>query len=484
MRWTIGKRLFAALTIASLVILGLNAAASRWSFERGFVAYLAAQEEQRLADVAQALSVVYQRDAGWQKITENPRRWEQLFRDSASESHRAEPPPRPGGRSSGGNRRPPPRGDHPPPDPLALGLRVALADVNGEVLIGRPPNPQSMDSLAIMSGGIEVGRLLVERQRQLTQQVDVRFANEQVRSIFYIAAAALLIAALIALMIARQIVRPIRALADGAHALTDGDYDKRITVARDDELGDLASDFNRLANTLDKNQQSRRQWVSDIAHELRTPLSILLGELQAIEDGIREFDDGTRKSMQAEVQRLGKLVADLHDLTTSDEGGLSYHRELLNVVDVLADVIATNQPRISDAGMQLQTNLPSASVGVYADASRLEQLFTNVIENSLRYTDQPGDMTIRCAVSGQHVSIEFADSAPGVAPAERQHLFDRLYRVDASRSRATGGSGLGLSICQAIVAAHDGSIAVDASELGGLAVIINLPMAVAEDLQS
>lgn len=322
-----------------------------------------------------------------------------------------------------------------------------------------------------------VGYVVIAEQRQLTDQIDRNFAKEQERSNYLIAAAALLLAAGISAVLARQLTQPIRALAAGTRSVTAGFYDTRITAGRGDELGDLARDFNELSSTLEKNRLSRQQWVADIAHELRTPLAILRGELDAIEDGVRRFDDTTRKSLQAEIARLSKLVGDLHDLSIYDEGGLSDRHAPVDIVGLLNDALQNAENRLLDGQIQLTRRLPATGVTVMADESRISQLFTNLLENTLRYTDKPGKLCVVCERNQDLVRIDFADSPPGVPADTLERLFDRLFRAEPSRSRDTGGSGLGLSICRAIVETHGGDIEATHSELGGLQIRVMLPVA-------
>ena len=171
------------------------------------------------------------------------------------------------------------------------------------------------------------------------------------------AALALLLAALMSALLARQFTRPIRSLAGGARAISGGAYDTRIPELRDDELGDLASEFNQLAATLERNRESRRRWVSDIAHELRTPLAVLRGELEAIDDGVRSFDDGTRRSLAAEVGRLTTLVSELHDLSRYDEGEERYDVALLDVRATLGVLVGTGVSHLRE-GLTRITDLP------------------------------------------------------------------------------------------------------------------------------
>ena len=473
MRITIATRIFLALTLVSLVILTLNAAVTRWNFERGFLDYVAEQEAETISGAAADLAVAYQREGGWETLRDNPRRWNDLLRESGDQ-----PLPE---RRPGPGQRP---GKPPPPDPLEFGRRTSLLDASGDVIVGPARNGKAGQSVPIVVDGQTVGYVTIEPRRQLTNRIDRNFAREQERSIYLIAVAALLFAAVISAILARHLTQPIRALATGARAITAGHYDARIPSARSDELGDLAGDFNHLAETLEKNQASRQRWVADIAHELRTPLAILRGELDAIEDGVRTFDAATQKSLQAEVARLTKLVGDLHDLSVYDEGGLNDRHERLDIGTLLGTVLANAENRLRDAGIELTQRVPNDSVDVLADSARLEQLFSNLIENTIRYTDAPGSLYVTCTVSSETVDIDFADSAPGVPEHAIGRLFDRLFRVDASRSRNSGGSGLGLSICKAIIDAHGGTIQAMGSDAGGVLIRVRLPLASATETES
>ncbi len=466
MRITIATRIFLALTLVSLVILTLNAVVTRWNFERGFLEYVARQEADTLSDAASDLADMYSNDGGWASLRGNPRRLNDVLRP---DNRRASPDRRPGP-----ERQP---GEPPPPDPFELSRRISLLDADGKLIVGRPVIGDADRLVPILVDGQTVGYVTIAPRRQLTNPADQNFASKQEQSIVLIAAAALLFAAVISAILAKQLTRPIRALASGARSITAGHYDTRIRAAHGDELGDLAGDFNQLAETLEKNRLSRQRWVADIAHELRTPLAILRGELDAVEDGVRTFDTTTRKSLQAEVARLSKLVGDLHDLSVYDEGVLGYQSERVDIGALLGAVLENADNRLRDAGIELTRQLPKESVEVLADPTRLEQLFANLIENTLRYTDSPGSLHVTCSVDSDRVDLQFADSAPGVPDRLLGQLFDRLFRVSTSRSRGSGGSGLGLSICKAIVDAHGGTIQAMNSETGGLLIRVRLPLA-------
>lgn len=462
MRISIATRIFLALTLASVVILTLSAVVTMWNFQRGFLDYVAKHEANTLSGAAADLADMYRDDGSWESLRDNPRRLNDVLRpdDRRARSDRRE----------GSAHQ---RAGASPPDLSELGRRISLLNSDHELIVGR--GGDSDPSVPILVNSQIIGYVTLSPRRELTRPADRNFSRKQETSIYLIAAAALLFAAVISAVLARQLTQPIRALASGAHSITAGHFDTRIPAAHNDELGDLANDFNRLAETLEKNRESRQRWVADIAHELRTPLAILRGELDAIEDGIRPFDASTRASLQSEVARLSKLVGDLHDLSVYDEGAFNYHREPVNLGNLLATTIENAEKRLQDVGIAVTSDLAD-DIEILADGARLEQLFTNLIENTIRYTDSPGTLAVTCAVGNDVVDIGFADSAPGVPADALDRLFDRLFRVDYSRNRDSGGSGLGLSICKAIVIAHQGTIEAADSDAGGLLIRVRLPM--------
>ena len=200
----------------------------------------------------------------------------------------------------------------------------------------------------------------------------------------------------------------------------------------------------------------QREWIANISHELRTPLTILCGVLHGIEDGVCELNEATRKSLASEVDRLTKLVDDIYDLSVSDIGALRYRKETVDVSDILSEIIEIFEARIADARLTFRLEPSAGPLFALVDRDRLGQLFTNLIENSIRYTNPGGRILVSCKTNGQSLKIDFEDSAPSVALEQLPRLFDRLYRADSSRRRSTGGAGLGLAICKNIVQAHAG----------------------------
>ncbi len=355
--------------------------------------------------------------------------------------------------------------------------RIVLLDakrniVKGSISLGVPD-----DLHELKSQGKTIGYLGMHRRQRLTEKVDVDFADRLQRTLWLVVLLALPMAGLLSFLLARHLGTPIQALRSGTRQLTDGNYALRMKPQGRDELALLTRDFNQLAERLQQNEASRKQWIADIAHELRTPLAILRGEIEALQDGINQPDASTLASLHQEVSHLQRLVSDLYDLSMSDSGALSYRKEALDIIALLHETLALHSTPLQEQGLQIDMQgLGTQAVLIQGDPQRLQQLFKNLLENSLRYTDKPGQLLISTQVQAGWVDILFEDSPPGVPDEALPHLFERLYRVESSRNRATGGAGLGLSICRNIVDAHGGTISAAHSALGGLQIRVHLPL--------
>ena len=320
----------------------------------------------------------------------------------------------------------------------------------------------------------QIGTLALIISERLYEEIDLAFARSNNQTLRFSAIAGLLFAAIISLVLTMNITGPIRKLGRGTRSLISGEFKTRVSIQNRDELGKLSRDFNILAKTLDKNSESQKQWLADISHELRTPIAILKSELEAVEDGIREFDKETLQSLTHEVKRINNLVNDLYELTLADLGAMKYQMREMNIGSCLKEVIESYRDRLESSEIEIKKliNTDGAFLG---DSYRLEQLFTNLIENTLRYTDSPGKLEIQLKENKEDILIKFSDSEPGVDPDVMDKVFDRFFREELSRSREKGGAGLGLAICHEIVEAHSGKIKATKSEYGGLSIEISLP---------
>ena len=492
MKLGIAPKILAALFFSNVIVILSMATYLSWNFKTGFKDYLQQIESEQVSPILSPLSVLYQQQENWDSLKENHRLWHEILAQALPEKvrpSRARHPkshPKPD-QQAGQQRHPPPhlRKETPPPhprnydiDPLSLLPRLHLLDANKQRIIGQRGDANEQDSyLPITSPNGIVGWLVLAPSAVPMDDIEKRFYDQQFMALWVIAIMAFVFSLLVAVILTKNLTRPIQALAKGASALTLGRLNTRIPITSADELGQLAGDFNNLAHTLENNEQSRRQWVADISHELRTPLAVLQGEIEAMQDGIRPLDKVQVDSLHAEVLSLGKLIEDLYQLSLSDIGALSYSKQALDPAAILCATIANFKPRFSSKNIQIKNRyLATGQVLILADPARLSQLFSNLLENSFKYTQAGGELFAAVKHCDSYITLSIADSFPGVPDSALRHLFERLYRVDTSRTRTTGGAGLGLSICSSIVEAHDGEISASHAKQGGLKVLIRLPL--------
>ncbi len=486
-----------AFLFTTAVSLAAMASFMLWSFDRGFLTYVNAQEQKTLEPLHRALTQHHREQGSWEAFRQGNQLWGQMHRQylrglngaqefrnrprvDPARSERRPPPsdersrPRPRERSGMNlSRRPPPRNDE------SLPARLTLLDAEKNVVIGRPLVASNDDSylIPIEDSGVEVGFLGLRPSNELQNLVDVGFIAQQSYRLGFTSLGAIALCLLIAIPIAGQLVRPIKALLSATRELTAGNHAVRTEIFSSDELGQLTRDFNLLGETLASNERDRKQWVSDISHELRTPLAVIRGQTEAMLDGIREPSNKELRLLNTRVLHLGALVDDLYELSLSDQGAMSYHKEAVHLAGNLQEEIDNFLPKMEAQNISLTLSAGNIKDSkVFADQRRLQQLWSNLMTNSLRYTDSPGQIEIEMAIAGKFVSITFNDSAPGVDEGNLPLLFKRLFRVEKSRGRDTGGADLGLSICTDIVRAHGGEIAARASKLGGLSIEVTLPL--------
>jgi two-component system sensor histidine kinase BaeS len=453
MKWSISTKLFLVLVAISIVAVAAMGLSARISFTRGFIGYLNDQSTAYVESVIPRLAEAYQAEGGWDFLHRNNRAWFRLL-------------------DTRGRRDGPPQFSE--VDFTATQLRLTLLDADEDVVIGNREFSRDTPRRPIEVDGKTVGWLVLVPFQQATAAADVRFQKRQLTQNWLIGLGTVLLAALAAWWLSRLLVTPLTRIAKATHNLASGDYSVRIPVASKDEIGGLSEDFNRLAQALAHNEQLRRSFMADVSHELRTPLSVLKGELEAIEDGVRTMTPATLASLQSEVATLSKLVSDLYDLSLSDIGALSYRMADVDIGDVLHSTLGVFQQRLAERGLKVETRIDSPAV-VNGDEGRLQQLFTNLLENCARYTQSDGTVRVACRNTNDDVLIEIEDSGPGVAADILPRIFQRFVRAEASRNRSHGGAGLGLAICANIVQAHGGTITASAAPLGGLLISIRLP---------
>ncbi|MDD5391530.1 MAG: ATP-binding protein [Thiothrix sp.] len=469
MQLNIFSKLFLAMLAGMVLVVAVMAVFMNWSFRTGFEAYQHGGELDKARQLAGVLGEGFGQQGSWDFIRYEPHNWNRALVQIG------ENPPLPGPQAPISPRRQ-------ERSPQPLGGRLNLLDANQQAVIGPPENlhPHQgsiLTRLEIKSQGQVVGWLAVRQGKLATDVLAKAFLDQQLRNSYLIALFAAALSLLLALLLVRHLIRPVRSLTAGAKLLTAGRFDTRIEVATQDELGVLANDFNLLATALQRNEEIRRQWLADISHELRTPIAILRSEIEALLDGIRQPTVERIRSLHVDVLSLGKLVDDLYQLSLSDAGDMELPDETVDLAAILDDTMSAAEANLQEKHIGLFRRIDdTVTLAVRGDAKRLHQLFSNLLANSQRYTDEGGRVEVFAQQQGDKVVVEVQDTAPGVPDEALPHLFERLFRVDKSRSRALGGSGLGLSICKNIVEAHHGTITAGHSALGGLSIRMEFPL--------
>jgi two-component system, OmpR family, sensor histidine kinase BaeS len=426
----------AALALAGYLVFS-------WSFDRGFADYVNRADEERLQPLMGALAEGYGREGNWAWVSNDRRRWFELVRETVGLP------------------------------PVAIDPRLMLFDAQRDQLIGRPQEVSRAVLKPISWEKKTVGYLGYVPRPDVLESIERLYLSRQHGAFGAIAVGMLAAALLLGAGLSTWLARRIHHLAEATGSLIHGNYAVRLQAKGHDELARLERDFNALAQTLEAARQARQQWIADIAHELRTPLSILRGEIEALQDGVRPLTQDAVGSLAHEAGRLARLVEDLHTLSLSDLGALTYHMEPVDLAELVQETLDGQRRALADKGLKLELSV-SPGVMIRGDEGRLAQVFGNLLQNSLRYTDANGVVAVRIEPDAR---VLWEDSAPGVPKEDLPRLTERLFRVESSRNRASGGSGLGLAIARAIVHAHGGTLRPAASPLGGLRIELAFPRA-------
>jgi signal transduction histidine kinase len=292
------------------------------------------------------------------------------------------------------------------------------------------------------------------------------------------AVAATVAAVLVSSFVTRRIVSPIQELEQASHRIAGGRYDERVHVKSDDELGELARSFNQMAQTLDHTEERRRLLIGDVAHELRTPLSSIRSVMEGLVDGVLPSEPAAFLNVQNEVSRMQRLVHDLEELSRAEAGQIPLEMALVDPANLIHAAAERLRPQFEDKDVQLLLDLGSDLPKLQADSGRMTQVLLNLMGNGLQYTPAGGEVSVRAWADDASVTVAVQDNGIGIAHEHLAHIFERFYRVDKSRSRAGGGSGIGLTISKHLVEAHNGQISAASSGLGqGSTFSITLPAA-------
>jgi signal transduction histidine kinase len=305
---------------------------------------------------------------------------------------------------------------------------------------------------------------------------EVRFLMQLRRATWLAALLGVIAAVLLGAAVARRVTAPLRQMASAAARVGRGDLSGDVPVPSEDELGSLARAFNAMTADLRRLEEHRKHVTADIAHELRTPLAVLQANLEGMLDGIVEASPERLAALHGQVRLLGRLVDDLRDLSLAQAGRLMLNRtdsDLRGLVDAAVSVVL---PRAQEKGVAVQARLAAGLPLLHVDRDRIMQVIHNLLDNAIRHTPAGGAVTVDLSVRGAEVRLAVRDAGPGIPPDEIERVFERFYRLDASRSRATGGTGLGLAVVKSLVEAHGGRVEV-ASALGeGSTFVVVLPI--------
>lgn len=362
-----------------------------------------------------------------------------------------------------------------------MDTRLLLADSRGQVVAdsenednGRQlPFDVLAQGMPLEVNGQQAGTLVVA---ELSISSTTRqFASVISRSVGLAALVAALLALVLGVLLSQRITRPLHRMADAAQQVASGNLDVSVPAHTHDELGQLAQAFNEMASDLRSQRQLRRQMVSDVAHELRTPLSVMQGTLEAMLDGLLPAGRSELEALHQETLQLARLVADLRVLSLADAGQLELELQPVDVAYLVSEVVQRMLPLASEKSIHLEKATGTKLASLQADPQRLTQVLSNLIDNALRYAPQDGMVKVVVTETDNAIEMSVNDNGPGIPPEALPHIFDRFWRGEKSRNRAEGGSGLGLAIARQLTEAHGGTIAVESEAGEGATFRVVLP---------
>ena len=448
-------KLILAFLAVSLAATGLLALLAGRTTARAFDTYIIDQAQ---VNLAAELARYYERTGSWAGVEE-----EVL----------------PGSPGAGLRRGGPGRGAM--RGPALAGL--ALAGADGRIIVpGAGFSRNTTVSAEQMSQGVPVevdgdvvGTVLGRPPAAGMTPVEAAFLARVNRALLAAAGGAIIIALLLGVLLARTLTRPLREMTAAARSVARGELGKQVAVRSQDEVGDLAQAFNQMSHDLAQAEGRRRQMTADIAHDLRTPISIIQGHAEGLRDGVLPPTPETFALIHDETLRLNRMVEDLRTLSRAEAGELSLVRRPAAAGDLLEQMVVAQRPGAQENGIELRLEMEEGLPEIEVDADRMAQAMNNLVDNALRHTPAGGTVTLAAGRKGDGVWLQVRDSGPGITPEDLPHVFERFYRGDRARRRHEGGSGLGLAIARSIVEAHGGRIRAESPPGGGAVFTIELP---------
>jgi two-component system OmpR family sensor kinase/two-component system sensor histidine kinase BaeS len=368
-----------------------------------------------------------------------------------------------------------------------MNQRIRLADQDGQVLVdSNPSKPNTMlsaaerqSALVLQTKSSRIGYLLVESGTGISANASGFLLARLNRAALVSGLIGGGIALLLALVLAERLIRPIRVLKGAARQMAKGDLSQRVPIEGKDELAELGQAFNHMAGSLQQANENRQAMTADIAHELRTPLSVQRAHLEAIQDGIYPASPESLQPVLEQNLLLTRLVEDLRTLALADAGQLRLEVVPVEFLGLLERIVERFQPQAKANGIDLSLivspALQAAGLVLQVDPIRIEQILGNLFSNALRYLSQSGSIVVDVERRRKTLAIQVRDSGPGIPPEALAHIFERFYRADKSRSRSEGGSGLGLAIARQLAEAHGGALTAANAQPSGAVFTLTLP---------
>jgi two-component system sensor histidine kinase BaeS len=375
-----------------------------------------------------------------------------------------------------------PKANFPSPE-FAPGGRFAVVDSKGQVVLAGPgfKHGEKISEVAwreaskILVGDEEVGRMIVGTRTFRVPREGEALINRINQVLLFSALGATVFALLLGVALTRTLTRPLRELTAATRAVAEGDLDQHVPVRSKDELGELAASFNQMNAKLAKSLELRQQMTADIAHELRTPISVILGHTEAVKDGVLPLSDNTFDVIHDEAGRLSRLVDELRTLTLAEAGELQFSPSKISPHTLLKDVFTAYLPQAQQRDINLEMDVEGNLPDIEVDPDRMAQVLGNLISNALRYTPKGGRVILSANDREDRVELSVQDNGLGLDADELERIFDRFYRGDKSRHRDEGGSGLGLTIAKSMVEGQGGRIWAESTPGDGVTFIITFP---------
>ncbi len=321
-----------------------------------------------------------------------------------------------------------------------------------------------------------IGYILTLPERPGFTAEEQAYLAQMYRALIVAGVVAVVIALVAGVLLASSLTRPLRDLKQAAQRMAGGQLEQKVAVRSQDEIGELGQAFNQMSSELVRSNQLRRQMTADIAHDLRTPLTVIAGYIESMRDGVLSPSQQRLEVIYAEIERLQRLVEDLRTLSRAEAGELTLSRQKISAARLLQQSAAAFQNQADLHGVKITVEAAENSPDIWVDETRLMQVLGNLITNALRYTPQGGEVRLRSERDANRAVLKISDTGSGIAPEDLPRVFDRFYRGDSARSEQGGESGLGLAIARAFVQAHGGEIGVESQPGRGSTFTIRLPI--------